>query len=137
MTDARSPSAKLLDELYLIKCSLLPGEHLVISPSCDDKDEWDRLLETYPEGSEAAELPAVPPILQLRVDGSDVWFEISIPRDYDSADKGTSVPPVSVKGDQLTRTAQERWQGSVTHLMQKLEDSECVRVVYANPVSTF
>ena len=116
---------KTLEELNLLKCSLLPGELLEFIA---DSSQWNDLLETYAldpdcELPDLAECPA--PHFQLKLEASsDVYYDVVLPPGYAAA--ANTLPVVSVKGDNLGRTEQERWQRVVADALANVHGSEYV-----------
>lgn len=111
----------ILEELHLLKCSLLPGEILSFTEA---SAVWETLLETYSFDPDA-ELPLVDHAVQFEVkaEDSDVWFGVQLLPGY-KEEGVTSV--VSVKGDNLGRAEQERWQAVVAEAIEEVTGSECV-----------
>jgi len=112
-----------LEELHLIQCSLLPTEHIVWLDS-GDQHSWAQAIENYSEDPVATVLPPESSAsFTLRVEGSKIWFEITLAA---VDDFGISKPSVSVKGEDITRADQERWQMVVEKGFEEISDSEWV-----------
>ena len=112
-----------LEELHLIQCSLLPTEHIVWLDSGDELS-WVQAIENYSEDPFATLLPPESSAsFTLRVEGSKIWFEIALAA---VNDLGISKPSVSVKGEDITRDDQERWQMVVVQGFEEISDSEWV-----------
>jgi len=110
-----------LEELHLVQCSLLPTEHIVFLDS-DDKRSWARAIEQYNEDPlETMLLPESPASFALSVEGSKVWFEITL-ASFDCS--GISKPSVSVKGEDITRADQDRWQIIIIDSFEEISNSE-------------
>ncbi|EIW64483.1 uncharacterized protein TRAVEDRAFT_41894 [Trametes versicolor FP-101664 SS1] len=109
----------ILEELHLLKCSLLPGEILSFTEA---SPVWETLLETYSFDPDA-ELPLVDHAVQFEVkaEDSDVWFGVQLLPGY--KEEGVT-PVVSVKGDNLGRAEQERWQAVVAEAIEEVTGSE-------------
>lgn len=114
-----------IEEIRLIKYSLLPGEVLVFLD--DFAHNWEPLLTedlefTGPQADNSSINPtgASTPGASLShphfAINSKLWFEIKLPDTYPDLD---APPLVSIKGEDITRHEQERWQ---TFTKQKLEE---------------
>ncbi|KAH7926873.1 hypothetical protein BV22DRAFT_990509, partial [Leucogyrophana mollusca] len=57
---------------------------------------------------------------QVKLESARIWFQIELPRAYPD----NFMPLVSIKGDDITREEQERWQGIVRRKMTDLEGTE-------------
>ncbi|KAI0931058.1 hypothetical protein AcW1_001446 [Taiwanofungus camphoratus] len=119
-----------LQELYLLECSLLPGEQLSIDPSADDRERWQELLTLYTNDSvtHLSQPPhsLAPVRFQVTLERARTWFIVELPSDYGGSPNGTepSRPVVSVKGENIGRSEQERWQAIIKDKMADLQDSE-------------
>ncbi|THH31030.1 hypothetical protein EUX98_g3168 [Antrodiella citrinella] len=121
-----------LEELTLLKCSLLHGEELSFIPPSNDSERWQTLLDAYPgEPSHSSHLgyPESAAKVQVKSSGIPLRFEVQIPSDYGAP--GTvaawSEEPaamVAVRGDQISRADQERWQRVVRECAAEVVDSE-------------
>ena len=110
-----------LEELQLIKCSLLPNEILRFIDD-DDDSIWAQLLDDYVESNEAIPHRAArgirPAEFLIKLDGlTKVWLEVRMPdvRGRDAL--------VSVKGDRLSRAEQERWRDVIREKQREVEDA--------------
>lgn len=114
--DTKELFNKQLEELQLVTCSLLPSESITY---LEDELAWTNLLEGLGDGS-SEPLPNLrPPHFQIKVENARIWFDI------DLSYINTSRPPqISVKGDDMTRSEQERWQQSVKNKMPEIADTE-------------
>ncbi|KAH9897705.1 hypothetical protein C8Q73DRAFT_663623 [Cubamyces lactineus] len=114
---------KVLEEIHLLKCSLLPGELISFS---EDAAVWDALLETYSADPDA-ELPESirqrPLHFEVRTEENDVWFDVELPLEYGS-EGDESIPSVAVKGPNLGRAEQQRWQAVVAEALDEVRGSE-------------
>ncbi|KAJ3556358.1 hypothetical protein NM688_g2071 [Phlebia brevispora] len=116
--------ARQLEELHLLTFSLLPGESISFSPTFEDEETWTRLLQAYPEIDPATPLQSTSLRFEVRVEGSEIWFEVQFP-EFRGA-YSSSQPTVSVKGDNLARNEQVAVQENVAQLLQDLDDSEYI-----------
>ncbi|KAF7330109.1 RWD domain-containing protein 2B [Mycena sanguinolenta] len=106
--------ARRLEELQLIQFTLLPDEVLTFLDS--EGPVWSQLLQDYGENAGSAEpfsWPSAPPHIQVKPLFSKIWFQLLF------ASSHTTVPSVSVKGEDVTRAEQERWQNII---QEKLTD---------------
>ncbi|EMD32605.1 hypothetical protein CERSUDRAFT_68618 [Gelatoporia subvermispora B] len=120
-----------LEELHLLKYSLLPGEDITFVPNTDDAAWWETTLDAY--SRDANVLPAAPlsaPRFELKIDHAPVRFQIELPPSYGGElDDGTpdvTRPLVSVRGDSISRSEQERWQVLVNETIDELQNSEYI-----------
>ncbi|KAI5118051.1 hypothetical protein M0805_005898 [Coniferiporia weirii] len=113
-----------LDELQLLQCSLLPGESFAFALPEDDAREWSDLLRDHVDselsGPQLSQQPASACRLEVRVKDLPLWFEVELPRDYPEHD----VPLVYVRGDEIDRTQQEKWQKIVRDNMAELQQEQ-------------
>lgn len=110
-----------LEELHLIQCSLLPTEHIVFLNS-GDAHSWAQAIEKYAEDPLKNVLPTESAAsFTLRVEGSKIWFEITL---APVGDSGKSKPFVSVKGEDITRVDQEKWHMVIVEGLEEISDSE-------------
>lgn len=117
-----------LQELHLIRSSLLPGEHFSFVLAPEDAAVWSSLLEnqtydttstTGPDSMSDSELHSTPPQLcqarfSVKVQDSQVWFEIQVPGNsahFRCAD-------ISVKGENISRDQQEFWRSTIREKME-------------------
>ena len=134
--------SRQLEELSLLKHSLLPGEEIVPVIPSGHRDGWQALLESWQEDGETADLEravhALPPAhFRIQAGGVDVWFELRIDEQYDGrALQGETGYTVSVRGETLGRKDQEAWQAFVKEKMEEVQDSECVPRPRRTPRST-
>lgn len=112
---------KQLDELNLIRCSLLPGEGLTF---LDDTHEWTALLDAHAMGTSIShETMFMSPRIQIRLESADTWFEFEIPPQY-AGDLQICRPTFSVKGENISRPEQERWQSIIEGKIDEIADTE-------------
>ncbi|KAG5638932.1 hypothetical protein H0H81_008701 [Sphagnurus paluster] len=116
------PNKKQLEELQMIKFSLLQNETLVF---LDESEAWARWLADF----EADSLPAVqqgpisPARVEIKVYDSPMFFVVEIPLGY-SGNLGGAQPIFAVKGDQINRIEQDRWQRLIKDKLEEIADSE-------------
>jgi len=117
--------SRQLEELNLLKHSLLPGEEFISAPPSEGPDHWADLLEAYPENADSIEVAHVlpPAHVQIRANGTDVWFEIRLDEDYEGGNSDSARFSVSVKGETLARREHEAWQVFVKEKMEEVQDN--------------
>lgn len=145
-----------LSEVQLIQYSLLPDEHLTLLGSdwdhnLDDNDHdsefWKRAFESCAEYELPAFLESIdldiaaasPVWFEIKVDGANIWFRVSLPPAKPSGlsqGDGPSepevsvdrrqVPTISVKGENITRAEQEYWQDLIVEKTKEIDGSEYV-----------
>ncbi|KAF8332529.1 hypothetical protein F5887DRAFT_894449 [Amanita rubescens] len=106
--------AQQLEELQLIKCSLLPNEIMHFIDD-DNHSIWAHLLDDYEMSvgsneaiSQRAARKIRPAEFLIKLDGqTKVWLEVKMP---DVRGESSRDALVSVKGDRLSRAEQERWR---------------------------
>ncbi|KAI0354690.1 hypothetical protein OH77DRAFT_481040 [Trametes cingulata] len=114
-----SATRKVLEEIHLLRCSLLPGELLTF---VDDAVNWEALLDAYAVDPDAELLSLHhPPPFDVKAVDSDVWFDVELPPEYG---EDGAMPRVSVKGSHLGRAEQERWQAAVAEALEEVNGSE-------------
>ncbi|KAK2467149.1 hypothetical protein APHAL10511_000698 [Amanita phalloides] len=139
-----------LEELQLIKCSLLPNEILKFIEDDSDDILWARLSDAYDNGatmpffpdgapipdeqagSSPTTVPARPARFRIEVDPcpgrhddgrrQKVGFEVVMPSLAESF--LNRVAAVSAKGDFLGRVEQERWRNVVKEKTRMVEDTQ-------------
>lgn len=112
-----------LEEFQLISCSLLPNERLTF---LEGSESWGDALERYStEPSSDFSMLDSPPTIGIRVDGANVWFTVTF-RDEEISEVRGDHPrvSVSVKGEDISRHDQERWQMAVVEKLSEIGDSE-------------
>lgn len=116
-----------LEEIQLIKCSLLPNELFTLVLPENNKEDWLTLLQRDSFGpsdtrSESIIHPSSPCRFKLEVLGVPLHFEIEIPKDYP-----LTPPLVYVRGDSIERPLQEKWQKIVSENLEEVqkEETEC------------
>ncbi|KAM6497522.1 hypothetical protein JOM56_007995 [Amanita muscaria] len=102
---------KIVEELHLIRCSLLPTETLHFIDQIYAQS-WTRILDEYATAMTISDLSAsytVPPTFQIRFNSpgslADVWLEVEMSK------SGPGKPAMaSFRGSGFTRADQGRWQ---------------------------
>jgi hypothetical protein len=106
----------ILEEIDLLRCSLLPNEYLHYAIPEDSR--WRDVLEK--DASLVAGLEMNEPLaIELRVENARVRFEVSFPPGYPRME-----PIVKVKGFDMGREEQVSWQDAVRQKMTDLEGHE-------------
>lgn len=112
----------MMQELYLFKCSLLPGESLLFQESdtaVEDADFWHNCLELYPDlpPEKIDHKPSLPQF-SICAESARLWLNVQYAQ--------TERPVVAVKGDDITRAEQERWHQIILERSEELCDTESV-----------
>ncbi|KAJ7511804.1 hypothetical protein B0H11DRAFT_1953081 [Mycena galericulata] len=109
-----------LEELQLIQATLLPDELLTFLD--EEGSVWVRLLREHGEGASTADenipWPSSPPHIQVKTQDSKIWFELQFPF------PDNPVPQMSVKGENITRSEQERWQSVIREKLHEIGTSD-------------
>lgn len=107
---------------------------------------WQKALESYAEYELSAFLGSInldlaaesPASFELKVDGANIWFQVTlpsakltIPDEEDDSEPEAYVDQfpavaVSVKGQNITRAEQEKWQGVIVEKTKEIYGSEYV-----------
>ena len=88
----------------MLKCSLMGDEIVVFD---EYHKVWESLVDEYAENGQVSRTTQrVPCQFVIKLEKFDVWINIGLSLGY--PEDGHAV--VSVKGDRLTRSNQERWQ---------------------------
>ncbi|OBZ79802.1 RWD domain-containing protein 2B [Grifola frondosa] len=87
---------------------------------------WSDILDAYSTESHISTELATPAQFLVKVEGASLWFCVELPPHYgDEYRPGAkNVPQITIKGDNLGRAEQERWQTIVKDTMQSLDHSE-------------
>ncbi|KAL1672776.1 hypothetical protein EV122DRAFT_294653 [Schizophyllum commune] len=110
-----------LEELELIRCSVMPGEVLTF---VDDHDRWLALLDRFSaERTVPADddIPALPISFEVWLEGHDLRISVELPVDYPEVSK---LPNVAVKGTTISRAEQDRWTRLIQEKLQEASDNE-------------
>lgn len=121
----REVALKQLEELYLLKSALLPGETLTFVAFSEDDELWEHQLNNYPDII-PIRTPHKPPCVRIAADDVRLFLEVDFPAEYPCS----GVPSILVKGDDITRREQERWQNIVREHMGEVHGSECVQILF-------
>ncbi|KAJ6520543.1 hypothetical protein C8R45DRAFT_63059 [Mycena sanguinolenta] len=109
-----------LEELQLIQFTLLPDEVLTFLDG--EGLVWSQLLHDYGEDAASSATfswPSAAPHIQVKPLFSEIWFQVLFPSSHHP------VPSVSVKGEDVTRAEQERWQNIIQeNLTDEITTSE-------------
>lgn len=117
-----------LQELHLIRSSLMPGEQFSFVLPPEDANVWSSLLDNHQacnttpspglDSISDSEIPSATQPCQARfavkVQGSQVWFEVQVP----SETAHFRCTDLSVKGENISRSQQEFWQSMVREKME-------------------
>ncbi|KAF8993094.1 hypothetical protein BDQ17DRAFT_161998 [Cyathus striatus] len=109
-----------LEELQLIRCSLLPGEILTF---IDQAVTWEKLLEDPSERSPESAEELSPPHFTLYIDGYPVILDIEMKNNSDELQERIPMSHISVKGN-LKRDEHARWQEVIREKELELKEAE-------------
>ncbi|KAI4517930.1 hypothetical protein K525DRAFT_289057 [Schizophyllum commune Loenen D] len=110
-----------LEELELIRCSVMPGEVLTF---VDGHDRWLALLDRFSaERTIPADddIPALPISFEVWLEGHDLRISVELPIDHSEVSK---LPNVAVKGTTISRAEQDRWTRLIQDKLQEASDNE-------------
>ncbi|KAJ4495962.1 hypothetical protein C8J55DRAFT_414473 [Lentinula edodes] len=108
---------RLLEELQLIHCSLLPAEIFLFLDHCNS---WNDALQSYVSfgySDSLEKLNLSSPSLHIGLENFNVWFEVTLSLVQQQ-------PLVAVKGEDISRDEQEKWQRIVKEKFNDIGDSE-------------
>ncbi|KAL1749312.1 hypothetical protein HDZ31DRAFT_28102 [Schizophyllum fasciatum] len=110
-----------LEELELIRCSVMPGE--VFAFADDDDDRWPALLDKFSIERSVTddEIPTSPLSIEIGLEGHDLRISVGLPGDYPDISK---LPSVSVKGTTISRSEQHRWSGLLRERLHVAAETE-------------
>jgi hypothetical protein len=138
--------SRQVEELMMIRCSLLSGEHLTFldshltwNPVWDndsrtyvketqtestetEASKWERLIATHSiadDSTVSEHMDISPARFRVAVDGAKVSFEVNCQR-YDGECK-TVNECMSIKGDNLSRAMQELWRERIKEGLNRVE----------------
>ncbi|KIJ26819.1 hypothetical protein M422DRAFT_785125 [Sphaerobolus stellatus SS14] len=113
-----------VEELVLLKCSLLPDEILEFMFSEErDTDAWNRVVEAQSNNDSSLQsLISTPARFALKVKGRPIWFEVQLPTEYPSCQLELCI---GVRGFNISRGQQDHWQNVVKEKLAEISDSEC------------
>lgn len=110
---------KRLEELELIRCSLLPGE---VMEFIEDAEFWDDIIARYMDvdlGDSNLRIRASTSLFSIKVENRPLWLQVTM---YMQSEGEL----VTVKGDDMRRSVQERWADMIRAKQHDLEDNEYV-----------
>lgn len=126
-----------LEELHLIRCSLLPGESFSFVLPQKDLAIWTSLLDAFTDaGSFSHNQDGViaslthPPCqarFDIRAVGAQTWFEVALPLcidvDIGSGGNGAKSIMISVKGEHVSRDAHDRWNTEIRARTAEIDEA--------------
>ncbi|EIW87429.1 hypothetical protein CONPUDRAFT_69642 [Coniophora puteana RWD-64-598 SS2] len=122
--------SKQLEELNLIRFSLLPDELLVF---VEDEEKWMTLLDGYADDDESRQdTPARPARFQVKSLSARMWFEITLApgHPHDKSETEKSLHGVTVHGENMSQEKQQRWQGIISEVRVESEILESETPIY-------
>ena len=114
---------KQLEEIHLLRCSLIPPELFVFVLPPEDHEQWTRLLQRYTEDGETPDAhwqPTSTCRFEVRIESVSIWFEIELPRGY----PGVEGPNIFVRGKNLQRAEQEKWKELVCDRLKQVREED-------------
>ncbi|PCH34347.1 hypothetical protein WOLCODRAFT_63598 [Wolfiporia cocos MD-104 SS10] len=124
---AAATLARQLEELHLLKCSLMPDETLQFTSVSEDSDRWSQLLESYadnPDADAVNEQCEEPVRFTVKVNGLDIWVAAELSHAYNGEHIGDNYVSVTFKGSRLGRAEQAQWQAIIDEKTREIHDSE-------------
>lgn len=117
-----------LEEIYLIRCSLLPDE--IFSFLLDEQAtrEWVDILEKKEYLDLDEEYLSTKDLSRCQFEVNVISAQISFLVSFPSSYPGESLPEISVKGDYLSRSDQQRWQSLIEENLDEFLGTEYVHV---------
>ncbi|KAI0095172.1 hypothetical protein BDY19DRAFT_988937 [Irpex rosettiformis] len=115
---------RVAEELYLLKCSLLPGEFLSFQQflTPEESEGWSNYLDRYLELSATEDHSQLPsPYFCVGINNARLWIDVRYPID---TSPNRLLPVVTIKGEDITRDEQERWQSVIRERNEEVKDSE-------------
>jgi hypothetical protein len=117
-----------LDELNLIKYSLLPNETLQFTDDSNDST-WERRLDEHNTSVASNDVISCPGARHIRpaeflikINGQvKLSFQVQMP---DLRGGSSRIAVVSIKGDYLSRAEQEKWQDVIREKQREVEGAE-------------
>lgn len=104
------PIIEQLEELDLIRYSLLPDEIFAFLQPNESGQKWSQLLENRTDICDKSLLEKnyclEPCLFEVKVASTGLAFQVQFPLTYPKS----GIPEISVRGDHLKRIDQERWQ---------------------------
>ena len=118
-----------LDELQLIKYSLLPNEILQFIDDSNSDSAWERRLDEHNMSVASSDeisclgAPHIRPAeFLIKINGqAKLWFQVQMP---DLGGGSSQIAVVSIKSDYLSRAEQERWQDVIREKQREVEGAE-------------
>jgi hypothetical protein len=103
--------ARQVEELVLLRCSLLPDELLeFVIPRSEDLEAWTKIVDAHSDGDLVPCHVPCSAQFTVKISGGHLWFEIELPSGYPL---DTSEFNVTVRGYDISRTEQQQWQDTV------------------------
>lgn len=132
MTSGGHPLPAVVQELHLLKHSLLPGERMTLISTSVVRERWERAINNVDDEelyglAESLQLDA-DELLSVSFELADcnwrgVWFEVTVNGvTSDNRNDSGEWYEVSVKGEQLRREDQARLQGLVRGKRREVEE---------------
>lgn len=128
-----SSLTKQLEEFNLIKCSLLPDE---IFGFLDEEETWTNL--TVAQATSAIDIathehPSSLASIRITIHPL-ILLEIHVPISYSGSLVEAPFPTFAIKGDQISRADQDRWQEWIQEQLREIGETEWVVSAHKNPL---
>jgi hypothetical protein len=114
--------AQQVEELVLLKCSLLSDEALeFVLSRREDFEAWTQIINAHSEGEMLPLHVSCPARFTVKIRAIHIWFEIYFPDEYPSE---TTEFEITVRGCNISRTEQQRWQDIIQKRRAQLNDAK-------------
>lgn len=124
------PICKQVEELVLIRCSLLPGEklqfldpasHLGASSTENIATKWESAISVDGVADDMDYEGLLDARFQVLVHGATIFFEIDY-QGYNGSWESIN-DCISINGDNLSRAAQERWRARIKEKVKEVVEA--------------
>lgn len=113
--------ARQIEELVLLKCSLLPDEILEFVLYQEDLQAWTQVVNAHSEGGDASPFHvSCPAHFSVKIQNIPIWFEVNFPDDYPLETTDFSV---MVRGYNISRIEQQRWQDIIWNRRAQIREA--------------
>ncbi|KAF8523566.1 hypothetical protein JB92DRAFT_3109991 [Gautieria morchelliformis] len=113
--------AQQVEELVLLKCSLLSDEALeFVLSRHEDVEAWTQTINAHSEGETLPLHVSCPARFTVKIRDIPIWFEIYFPAEYPLE---TTEFEITVRGYNISRTEQQRWQDIIQKRRAQLSEA--------------
>ncbi|KAF8578534.1 hypothetical protein K439DRAFT_1638744 [Ramaria rubella] len=114
--------ARQVEELVLLKCSLLPDEILdFITPHLSELEAWTEVIEAHSKGKMLSSQVSCPASFTVKLRGSPLWFEIQFLNEYPVQTQDFNI---AIRGYNISKAEQKRWQDRAQDKRAQLIEAE-------------